>query len=63
MTPEQLRKLVNEKAEGIELGVMCSELGISASWLYRFRRGDFKDIGANRMNRMAQYLKQVKVAA
>ena len=63
MTPEQLRKLVNDKADDIELGVMCSELRISPSWLYRFRRGDFKDIGANRMNRMAQYLKQVKVAA
>ena len=63
MTPEQLRKLVNDKADDIALGVMCEELGISPSWLYRFRRGDFKDLGANRMNRMAEYLRQQKKAA
>ncbi len=63
MTPEQLRKLVNDKAESIELGAMCSALGISASWLYRFRRGDFNDIGANRMNKIAEYLRSARKAA
>lgn len=58
MTPEQLRKLVNDRADSIALGVMCTDLGLSPSWLYRFRRGDFNDIGANRMLKIAQYLQK-----
>lgn len=53
---KETRKLV--KASTIPIAVICESVQIKPRWLLRFRAGDFKDPGANRIARLYDFLKK-----